>query len=154
MRIIVISLLLSFSLFAANFTQSNMPGVWEISSPKSNGTISFGKDIGKQRGDVWQLLFNPQGKLKVLNTGSVYNYEIVSGKLKIYETKVYKNNYQVKQKHRYDLMQITKRFEGCHIMKVRTKKIMGLKKKEGLKICKVEAYPQPTVQRSSSDYRF
>ena len=154
MRIIVLVLIISFSLYSANFSQSNMPGVWEISSPKSNGTISFGKDIGKQRGDVWQLLFNPQGMLKVVNTGSVYNYEIIGGKLKIYETKVYRNDYKIKQKHRYDLFKITKQFEGCHLMKVVTKKITGLKKKEGMKICKVEQYPQPIVQRSSTDYKF
>ena len=154
MRLLVSILMISFTLYGANFSQSNMPGVWEISSAKTNGTFSFGKDIAKQRGDVWELLFNPQGMLKVTNTGSVYNYEIVGGKLKIYETKVYHNGYKIKQKYRYDLFEITRRFEGCYLIKVVTKKIPGLKKKDGMKICKVEQYPQPVVQRSSTDYKF
>ncbi len=154
MKLILSILLLSISVFAQNFSTSQMPGVWELSSSKLNRTVSFGKDIGKERNGMWQLLFNPQGKLKVEDTGSVYNYEIISGQLKIYQTKVYRNNYEVKEKNRYDLMKIVGNYEGCYLVKIIKKKIPGYKSRHNLKMCKVQNYPQPVVERSTSDFKF
>ena len=154
MKLLLAALVLSITVFAQNFSTRQMPGVWELSSSKLNRTVSFGKDLGKERNGMWRLLFNPQGKLKVEDTGSVYNYEIINGQLKIYETKVYRNNYKVKNKNRYDLMKIVGNYEGCYLVKIVKKKIPGYKSRYDLKMCKVENYPQPVVQPSVSDYKF
>jgi len=154
MKILLMALLFSISVYAQSFSERTILGVWEISSVKTNGFISFGTEIGKERREVWTLMFNRHGRLKVQETGKVYNFEVIGGKLKIYETKVYKNGYKIKRKNRYDLMQITGRLEGCYVVKTTVKKLTGIKKKEGFKMCKVEEMPTPTYQRSIEDYKF
>ena len=154
MRFLLMSLLLTLSLHAQSFSQHSILGVWKISSQSANGFISFGKDIGTQRREAWTLIFNREGRLKVQETGSVYNYEIVGGKLKIYMTRVGYNGYITKRKSQYDLMQITGRFEGCPVVTTTVKKITGIKKKKGIKMCKIEEMPRPTYQRGIEDYKF
>jgi len=154
MRFIFITLLLTLSLQAQNFSQRTILGIWQISSVNANGFIYFGKDLGHERREVWTLIFNRGGLLKVENTGTIYNYEIVGGKLKIYMTRVGYNGYISKRKNQYDLMEITDRFEGCHLVKTTIKKINGVKRKEGFKMCKIEDMPTPTYQRDLEDYRF
>ena len=154
MRTLILTLLLTTVLFGQSFNKRSILGVWEISSVKTNGFVSFGTEIGKERREVWTLMFNRHGRLKVQETGKVYNFEIVSGKLKIYETKVYKNGYKVKRKNRYDLMEMTGRLEGCHVVKTTVKKLTGIKKKQGFKMCKIEEMPTPTYQRGIEDYKF
>jgi len=56
MRFIFMIGFLVFSLQAQGFSQKRMYGTWEISSPKTNGIVSFGKDIGKERRNHWHLL--------------------------------------------------------------------------------------------------
>ena len=65
-----------------------------------------------------------------------------------------KNDYVVKRKNRYDLMQITGHLAGCHVVKTITKKLTGIKKKEGFKMCKIEEMPKPTYQRGIEDDKF
>ncbi|MGB5964575.1 MAG: hypothetical protein WBF77_02325 [Sulfurimonadaceae bacterium] len=154
MRFVLIVGFLVLALQAQSFSQKRMYGIWEISSPKTNGIASFGKDIGKERRNHWHLIFNKEGLLKVQETGSVYNYEVIEGALVIYETKVYSHGYEVKQKQRYDRMQIVGSIEGCPLVKTVTKKIIGIKKKEGFKMCKIEEFPQPMYKRNMSDYTF
>ena len=154
MRFILVSLVFTISLYAQSFTQRAILGVWQISSPKANGFIAFGKDIGRERREAWTLIFNREGRLKVQETGAIYNYEVVRGKLKIYTTRVGYNGYITKRKNQYDLMKIAGRFEGCLIVKTEVKKIPGLKKKEGFKMCKLEEMPTPTYQRGIEDYKF
>jgi len=141
MRLLLLLLTLFASLHSQNFSKRLLLGTWELSSVKLNATISFGKYLGKQRGEILELVFTPQGSLKVLNNGDVYNYEIVSGTLKIYETKVYKNNYKVKNKNRYDLFKIVGNFEGCKEIKIVKKKIPGYTSRNNLKMCKIAKFP-------------
>ena len=154
MKLITLLMFALISLQAQNFTKENLLGAWELSSVKLNQSVSFGKYVGRERNEVLQLLFNPQGLMKVLSTGDVYNYEIVQGQLKIYETKVYKNNYQIKQTNRYDLMQIVGESDGCEVVKIVKKKIPGYKSANDLKMCKISNMPQPTYQSDVSQYRF
>ena len=154
MRFLLISLLLSLSLQAQSFSERTILGVWKIASQKPNGRIWFGKDFGRKKGESWTLVFNREGRLKVEETGTVYNYEIVDGKLKIYMTRVSYNGYIKKRKDQYDLMEITGRFEGCPVVKTTVKNMNGIKKKEGIKMCKIENMPIPTYQRDIQDYKF
>jgi hypothetical protein len=154
MKLLILFTLLYSSIFAQEFSKSNILGFWEFSSAKPNSSISFGKYIGQKRGEVLTIAFNPQGRLKVLSTGDVYNYEIINGELKIYESKFYNNNYEIKQKNRYDLMQIVGQVEGCYEVQVIKKKIPGLKSRDNYKACKIQEFPQPTVQVSPQDYKF
>ena len=152
---LIISLLLALaSLQAQNFTKEILLGEWELSSSKLNQSVSFGKYVGRERNEVLRLLFNSQGMMKVVNAGDVYNYEIVQGQLKIYETKVYRNNYQIKQTNRYDLMRIVGESEGCAQVKIVEKKIPGYKSSHDLKMCKIAEAPQPTYQSDISKYKF
>ncbi|QOY53245.1 hypothetical protein [Candidatus Sulfurimonas baltica] len=154
MKLFISLIFVLVSLQAQNFTKQNLLGSWELSSAKLNQIVSFGKYIGKNRNEVLELLFNPQGLMKVVSTGDVYNYEVVQGQLKIYETKVYRNNYQIKRKSRYDLMKIVGSFEGCEVVKIVEKKIPGYKQKYDLKMCKTSNLPQPTYQSEISRYKF
>jgi len=154
MKNIIVLLLLTFSLHAQSFTKQKLLGSWELSSAKINATVAFGKYLGKQRNEVLELRFNKQGLMKVVETGDVYNYEVVNGELKIYETKVYRGEYKVKQKHRYDLFKIVGNIEGCQEVKVVKKKIPGYTSRYNLKMCKMANMPQPTYQQNISDYRF
>ena len=61
MRFVLIVGFLVLALQAQSFSQKRMSGVWEISSPKTNGIVSFGKDIGKERRNHWHLIFNKEG---------------------------------------------------------------------------------------------
>ena len=92
--------------------------------------------------------------MKVQERGRVYNYEIVGGDLKIYETRVGYNGWVTKRKNHYDLMYISGNYEGCKVVKTKVKKITGMKKKEGFKMCKIEEMPTPTYQRGIEDYKF
>ena len=152
MKFITLLLLTLITLQAQNFNKRTILGSWELSSAKLNKTVSFGKYIGKQRNETLKLLFNTRGQMKVAETGDVYNYEILQGQLKIYETKVYGNDYRVKNKNRYDLLKIVGNFEGCPVVKIVKKKIPGYKSRHDLKMCKVSNYPQPTYQESVSKY--
>ena len=154
MKFIVSLLFIIITLQAQSFTKQQLLGSWELSSAKINATVAFGTYIGKQRNEVIELRFNTQGLMKVVRTGDVYNYEVENGKLKIYATKVYKNNYKVKQKHRYDLFKIIGNIEGCQEVKVVKKKIPGYTSRNNLKMCKTSGLPQPTYQDSISKYRF
>jgi len=154
MKLILALVLLSTTIFAQNFSKRSITGLWELSSAKLNRTVAFGKYLGKTRGETIQLLFNVQGRLKVLKNGDIYNYEIVNGELKIYESKFYRNNYEIKQKNRYDLFKIVGNVEGCQEWKITKKKIPGYKSRHNLKACKIQGLPQPTVQVSSEDYEF
>jgi len=145
MKLLILFTLLYASLFAQEFSKSNILGFWEFSSAKLNHSISFGKYIGQKRGEVLTIAFNPQGRLKVLSTGDVYNYEIINGELKIYE---------IEQKNRYDLIKIVAEVEECYEVQVITKKIPGLKSNTNYKACKIQEFPQPTVQVSPQDYKF
>ena len=142
------------TLQAQNFSKQKLLGSWELSSVKLNSFVAFGKYIGTQRGETIELVFNQQGRVKVLQTGDVYNYEVINGELKIYETKIYRNNYKVKNKHRYDLFRVVGEFEGCDKVKVVKKKIGGYTSRHKLKMCKISNLPQPTYQESISKYKF
>ena len=152
MKFLLLLALLITTSFAQEFSKQNITGVWEISSAKLNQSISFGKYIGRDRGEVLELVFNRQGRVKVLNTEDVYNYEVINGELKIYESKFYKNNYEVKQKNRYDLFKIVGEADGCQELKIIKKKIPGYKSGHNLKACKIQELPQPVMQ--VKDYRF
>lgn len=154
MKLITLLLLTLLSLQAQNFSKQNLLGSWELSSSQINSSVAFGTYIGKTRNEVLELLFNTQGQMKVLKSGDVYNYEVINGELKIYDTKVYNKNYQVKRKSRYDLMKIVGTFEGCYKVKIVQKKIPGYKSKYDLKMCKSSNYPQPTYEDSVSKYKF
>jgi len=154
MKYLLILLLSLSTIQAQNFSKRNLLGTWELSSAKLNQTVAFIKYIGKERNEVLELLFNPQGQMKIVKTGEVYNYEVVQGELKIYETKVYKNNYIVKRKNQYDLFKIIGSLEGCRLVKLMKKKIPGYNPKRDLKMCKISNYPQATYQDNISKYRF
>jgi len=153
-KLIFAILAITLSLNAQNFTKHNLLGSWELSSAKLNKTVAFGNYIGKERNEVLELLFNPQGLMKVVKTGEVYNYEVVRGQLKIYETKVYRGNYKVKRKNRYDLFKIIGSVEGCKRVKLMKKKIPGYNPKRDLKMCKISNLPKPTYDESISKYKF
>ncbi len=92
--------------------------------------------------------------MKVVKTSEVYNYEVIKGQLKIYDTKIYRNDYRVKRKNRYDLFKIIGSFEGCRLVKLVKKKIPGYNPKRDLKMCKIANLPQSTYQESISKYKF
>ncbi|MCF6339946.1 MAG: hypothetical protein L3J10_04230 [Sulfurimonas sp.] len=154
MKTIILSLILSFTtlLQAQPFSKNNILGVWEVSSKKMQGFTSFGKEFSTTRGQSYILIFNKHGFVKNKTTGSIYNYEIINGKLKIYQTKIYKNNYKIKDKKHYDLWAITGSFENCSVAKIVKKKLTGYYRKDGYKFCKIQNYPQPTFQ--SEGFKF
>ena len=154
MKTILLILLTFVTLQAQSFSKQTLLGSWELSSVKLNATVAFGKYLGRQRGEVLELVFNAQGRVKVISTDDTYNYEVQNGQLKIYETKVYKNNYKVKNKHRYDLFKIVGNFEGCKEVKVVKKKIPGYTSRNNLKMCKISNLPQPRYEENISKYRF
>jgi hypothetical protein len=154
MRYVLLSILIISAIHAQSFSKEMLLGSWELSSVNLNSTVSFGKYHGKQRGEILELVFNPQGRIRVLNTNDVYNFEIEDGQLKIYETKVYKNSYKVKYKYRYDLFKIVGDFEGCKEIKVAKKKIPGYTSRYHLKMCKISNLPQPTYKEEISKYKF
>jgi len=154
MKFIVSLLFIFISLQSQNFTKQNLLGTWELSSAKLNKTVVFGNYIGKERNEVLELLFNPHGLLKVVKTGEVYNYEILQGQLKIYETKLYKNGYKVRRKNQYDLFKIIGSVDSCQKVKLLKKKIPGYNPKRDLKMCKISEYPRPTYQENISKYKF
>lgn len=154
MKFIVLVLITLVSLNAQSFSKQGLLGTWEISTAKPNKPIAFGNYIGKKRNEALTLLFNPQGQMKVVETGEVYNFETVQGQLKIYDTKIYKNNYQIKRKNRYDLFKVIGSYEGCHLAKLMAKKIPGYNPKRDLKMCKISNYPQATYQENISKYSY
>jgi hypothetical protein len=155
-------LVLLFTAFTAFASISDQPpayskqsilGVWEVSSLKLNGFTSFGKEFSQTRGEVYRLVFSKTNKVKNENTGTVYNYEVVNGELKIYQLSKYGDNYKIKNPHRYDVWKFSGDFGSCTVSKVVTKKIPGYYRKEGYKWCQVEDYPQP-IQANETDYHF
>lgn len=152
MKKTLLLILVSLTLYAESYTRQAILGVWEVSSLKLNGFPAFGKEFSKERGEVYTLLFSQNNKVKNKNTGTIYNYKIVGGNLKIYQTKTYKNNYQVKDKKHFDLWKISGSFENCYKSKIIKKKIPGYYRKECYKWCKVQDYPQATY--TTQEYNF
>ena len=113
----------------------------------------FGKDFSKTRGETYTLIFSKNHKVKNKTTGEIYNFEIINGQLKIYQTKIYRNNYEVKEKNKYDLFATSGTFENCQLVKITKKKITGYYRKEGYKWCKVQDYPQATFY-TNEDFKF
>jgi hypothetical protein len=155
MKNLILVILLSFTtlLQAQSFSKNNILGVWEVSSKKLNGFTTFGKEFSKNRGEVYTLIFNKQGLVKNATTGSIYNYTIINGNLKIYQTKTYKHNYKIKDKRHYDLWAISGSYEGCNLAKIKVKKLTGYYRKDGYKWCKVQDYPHPTFN-NIEDFNF
>ena len=155
MKNLILVILLSFTtlLQAQSFSKNNILGVWEVSSKKLNGFTTFGKDFSKNRGEVYTLIFNKKGLVKNATTGSIYNYTIINGNLKIYETKTYKHNHKIKDKRHYDLWAMSGSYEGCILATIKVKNITGFYRQEGYRFCKIEDYPQPTF-RSREDFNF
>lgn len=155
MKTTILMILLSITtlLQAESFSKNNILGVWEISSKKLNGFTIFGKEFSSNRGEAYKLLFNKNGFVKNANNGSIYNYEIVKGELKIYETKTYKNNYKVQDKKNFDIWVLSGNFEGCNLAKITIKKLPGYYRKDAYKWCKVENYPKATFY-TNEDYDF
>ena len=141
-------------LYGGVFSKHMLLGSWEISSSKLNSPIAFGKYIGTKRNETLELLFSPRGEVKIVETGDVYNYEIESGKLKIYETKKTKHGYKIRFKSHYDIFKIVGRVDGCLKVKVVEKKIIGLKPKEEMKMCKISSYPQSVYNDDMKRYKF
>ena len=154
MKNLIIMILLSITtLYAQSFNKHNILGVWEVSSLKSNGFTTFGKEFSTNRGEVYTLIFNKKGLVKNITTDTIYNYEIINGNLKIYQTKTYKNNYKVVNKKRYDLWELSGNFENCKKAKIIKKKFTGYYRKEGYKWCKIQNHPR-TVFYGSEDFKF
>ena len=155
MKNLILVILLSFTtlLQAQSFSKNNILGVWEVSSKKLNGFTTFGKDFSKNRGEVYTLIFNKKGLVKNVTTGSIYNYTIINGNLKIYQTKTYKYNHKIKDKKHYDLWAMSGSYEGCNFAKIKVKKLTGYFRKEDYRFCKIEDYPHPTFD-SSKEYNF
>ncbi len=154
MKIFIVFIFTLMSLQAQGFTKEDILGEWELSSSKLNRFIAFGTYIGTTRNESLTLLFSPRGKVKVLETGDVYNYELITGLIKIYQIKKYGKNTYIKRKKYYDVLQSFGDYEGCKKVKVVTKKIPGYKSKHLYKMCKISDYPQPTYQESISKYKF
>ncbi len=154
MKYILITILFGILLNAQSFSKQRLLGEWELSSAKLNKTVAFGNYIGKQRNEVLELLFNPQGLLKVVKTGEVYNYEVLHGELVIYETKVYRGAYKVKRKNQYDAFKVIGNVDGCLRVKLTKKKIPGYNPNRDLKMCKISNLPQPTYQERIEKYKF
>jgi len=150
---IIFLFLLSFYLNAQQYTSKNISGAWEVSSLKLNGFTSFGKEFSTNRGETYTLFFNKRGLVKNQTTNTIYNYEIINGELKIYQTKIYNYENQVKDTKHYDLWKISGTFENCYKSKIIKKKMTGPYRKEGYKWCKVQDYPQP-VLINTQDYNF
>ncbi|WP_418641034.1 hypothetical protein [Sulfurimonas sp. ST-27] len=140
--IITMIILLNGLVYADSYSKKNILGVWEVSSVKPNGFVSFGKEFSKTRGEIYTLSFNKRGEVKNKTTNTVYNYEVVNGNLKIYPTKTYKKNYKIKDKRHYDLWKISKNYENCYQANIVQKKIPGYYRKNGYKWCKVQEYPK------------
>lgn len=154
MKYLLLTFFIFFSLDAQSFSEDTLQGRWELSSAQANKSVAFINYIGQERNEVLELLFNKRGQMKILKTDEVYNYEIKQGKLKVYETKVYKNNYIVKQKHRYDLFQIIGSIDGCKLVRLEKKKIPGYNPKRDLKMCKIANYPKVIYQDDKTRYDF
>ena len=154
MKYLLLLITLTSIIYAQSFSKQTLLGEWELSSAKLNSAVFFGRYVSKHRNSTLTLLFNKTGFLKVAQTGEVYNYEVVQGQLKIYETKVYKNNYKVKRKNQYDLFKIVSHVDSCLEVKLTKKKIPGYKPNRNLKMCKLSNFPEPTYQESVSKYKF
>jgi len=154
MKYLLLLITLTSIINAQSFSKQTLLGEWELSSAKLNSAVFFGRYVSKHRNSTLTLLFNKTGFLKVAQTGEVYNYDVVQGELKIYETKEYKYGYKVRRKSQYDLFKIVGRVDGCLEVKLTKKKIPGYKPKRNLKMCKLSNFPQPTYQENISKYRF
>jgi len=154
MKNLIFTILISaINLNAQVFTKDNILGVWEVSSIKPHGFTSFGKEFSKNRSEAYTLLFNRHGFVKNKTTNTIYNYELINNQLFIYQTKTYRNNYQVKNKKRFDLWQISGTFENCYKAKIKTKRIGGYYNKKGYRWCKIQEIAKPIIY-SKEDFNF
>ncbi len=153
MRILYILGLFIVILNAKGYTKQSILGVWEVSSLKSNGFTSFGKEFSTNRGESYTLIFNKNGFVKNQTTNTIYNYEVINGELKIYQTKTYKYGNQIKDKRHYDIWKISGVFKNCYKSKIIKKKITGYYRKEGYKWCKVQGYSHP-ISITIPNYNF
>jgi len=152
MKPLLLTLLLLQTLFAEGFSVHKLLGNWEVSSSKENSFVSFGKYVGKDRGESLELMFNNHGRVKVVKTGEVYAYEVKHSQLKIIELRRGYNN-KLRETYHYDLFKIIGRVDGCYKVKVMKKRIMGLKSRHPLKMCKMAPYPIDERYKRS-DYQF
>jgi hypothetical protein len=154
MRYILIFLVFLSSLYAQSFSKELLLGEWEISVARLHRTISFLRYIGDSRDEVLKLYFNQRGKLKVMPINQVYNYEVVDGKLKIYEIKKTASGYIYYAKNQYDLFEIVGNYESCLKVKLIKKKIPGLKKRYDYKMCKISNISKPVYYENRSKFDF
>jgi len=155
MKKVLLLCLTLLTLNAENFSKQKLMGLWELSSSHVNSTVVFGTYIGKQRAEVLEMRFNPQGVLQVEKGKDLYNYEVVKGELMIYVYKKNRNSYELRYaKSKHDLFKIVGKVDGCLKVKVVKKKIPGYKSRYDLKMCKISNYPKATYQDSISNYKF
>ena len=149
MKKMVFLITMTAYLFGFQINLQLITGEWVIEGYKPNQTIYFADYIGKKRNETLTLFFNRRGKVKVIETGKIYNYEITNGKLKVYKSRFYGNNHEVKERSRYNLLTFTPLPDGCYRMKTVVQKMpLSISRKEGVKICKTSNYPVATTQVS------
>ena len=158
MKNLILVILLSFTtiLQAQSFSKNNILGVWEVSAKNDlRGFTVFGKNFSTTRGETYTIIFSKNNKVKNKTTGEIYHYEVINGQIKIYQSKFYgKNNYQVKQKNKYDLFAISGSYEGCKVIKITKKRISGyFHKGNSYKWCKLQDYPKATFY-TNEDFKF
>ena len=139
-------LLLISLFFSLSFSMSykTIQGKWKIESYKLNGFVSFANIIGKQRNDALTLLFNKNGKLKILETNNVYDYEIIADNLKIYKVKTYRDNYIKRLENKYSLLSFTKE-HNFYKVKTLKNKISGYVPSYNLKFIKMNNIPTQVI---------
>lgn len=147
--ILLISLFFTLS-FSMNY--KTIQGEWRVESYKFNGFVSFANTIGKQRNDTLTLLFNKSGKLKVLETNNVYDYEIINDNLKIYKVKTYGDNFVKRLEHKYSLLSFTKE-HNFYKVKTLKNKISGYTPSYDLKFTKMNNMPAPVIA-TQHNYNF
>lgn len=147
--LLILSLFISFGF---GFDYSDMQGEWKVESYKRNGFVSFANIIGKKRNATLTLLFNKSGKLKILETNEVFDYEIINGSLKIYELKTFRDNYIKRMDHKYSLLSFSKE-QNFYKVKTLKNKISGYTPGYSLKFTKINDIPTPVVQ-NRYDYNF
>jgi len=149
--LLLISLLFSLS-FSMNY--NTIQGEWRVESYKLNGFVSFANTIGKQRNSTLTLLFSKSGKLKVLETNNVYDYEIINkgNQLKIYKLKTYRDNYIKRLNHKYSILSFTKE-KNYYKVKTIKNKISGYTPSYNLKFTKMNNIPTPVIT-TQHNYNF
>ena len=153
MKIFFLFFLMLQLLEAQHISKRQLLGNWEFSPLKSRDFVSFGNYVGTQRGESLELLFNKANRVKVLTTDDIYAYEILRDSLKIYKLRKTHNN-KWKKTHKYDTFKIVGKQDGCYILKVSKKKIIGVNTRKPFKMCKTSNYPQSLYTHSASEYEF